>query len=80
MNFSQECTFLGLSTFHSNKTNKDYNKLDLHLPDKSIVTFFVDDNIKNFINFEMYSKLIVDFEVRMNNGSARINVVGICKC
>lgn len=80
MKFTQECRFLGFSTFHSNKKNKDYNKLDLHLPDNNIISFFITDALKETINFEPYSKVLVEFEVKILNGVTRVNVLGVHEC
>lgn len=78
MEFKQKCRFLGVSKFHSFKKNKDYNKLDLHLSDNSIVSFFVTDDVANMVRFDLYSEVEVTFEVKFNkDGTSRIYVLDV---
>ena len=79
MNFEGLCVYLGSKTFVSKKNNSVYYLLKLHLLNGDIHDFFIDDKMFTALNFNLYDKVKVVFEMKSFNRSIRVFVTDIKK-
>ena len=74
MNFEGICVYLGSSSFTSRKNNETYYLLKLHLPNGDIHDFFIEESIFIVLNFNLYDKVKVAFEMKSFNRSIQVSV------